>query len=107
MYETQVVEKKSTKKESQLSKSQIDSYTRDGFLVLENFIPDYLCDMLIHRANQLIDELDASEVKSIFSTVNPYHIKDDYFLQSGDQIRFFFEENSFDEFGELKKEKGH
>ena len=42
---------------------------------------------------------------SIFSTHDQNRISDDYFLESGDRIRFFFEEHAFLPDGSLKQNK--
>ncbi len=44
-------------------------------------------------------------VASIFSTREQNRLTDDYFLESGDKIRFFFEEDAFRPDGTLKQSK--
>jgi phytanoyl-CoA hydroxylase len=87
-----------------LSVQQISAYDRDGFLVLENFVTAESCDRLRARAAELVREFDPSVV-SIFSTHEQTRTSDDYFLESGDQIRFFFEEGAFNPDGTLKQSK--
>ena len=87
-----------------LTTDQISVYDRDGFLKLENFVTAESCDRLRARAAELVREFDPSVV-SIFSTHEQTRTSDDYFLESGDQIRFFFEEDAFNPDGTLKQSK--
>src|SRR5438128_1123084 len=88
-----------------LSADQIVAYTRDGFLVLPEFADRAACDCLRTRAEGLVRDFDPSGVVSIFSTREQTRTSDDYFLKSGDKIRFFFEENAFNSDGTLKQSK--
>src|SRR5829696_3369600 len=88
-----------------LSAHLLKQYTADGFLVIENFATDDDCDVLRARAAALVHTFDPAEVVSIFSTHEQNRLTDDYFLTSGDKIRFFFEENAFNADGTLKYKK--
>jgi phytanoyl-CoA hydroxylase len=88
-----------------LTSEQIAAYDRDGFLVLENFVEAQACDRLSARAEELVREFDPQGIVSIFSTHEQTRTSDDYFLESGDKIRFFFEENAFRPDGTLQQSK--
>jgi phytanoyl-CoA hydroxylase len=77
------------------------AYERDGFLVLERMIESAACDALIARADELMRAV-RPETVSVFSTRDQTRTTDDYFLDSGDKIRMFFEEDAFAPDGSLR-----
>src|SRR5256885_4957478 len=88
-----------------MNRDEIPQYERDGFLVLKNFVSHEACDLLRARAVELVQEFDPRGVVSVFSTHEQTRTSDDYFLESGDRVRFFFEENAFNSDGTLRQSK--
>jgi len=88
-----------------LTTEQRDQYDLDGFLVLNDFVDVASCDALRTRAGELVHHFEPSNIISIFSTREQNRRSDDYFLNSGDKIRFFFEEDAFLPDGTLKQSK--
>ena len=73
-----------------LSQSQISSFNKDGYLVVEGFLGQGERENLMNRAKEMIDDFDPSSSHSIFTTNEQERASDEYFLKSGDKIRFFF-----------------
>lgn len=88
-----------------LSSEQKEFYGENGYLVFECMIAPEMCDRLRARAEQLVDDFDATRIRSVFSTKNRTQDRDSYFLNSGSNISFFFEEDAFAPDGSLRQPK--
>jgi phytanoyl-CoA hydroxylase len=88
-----------------LTTLQLTNYQNEGFLVLNDFVDPTECDLLRDRIIEMIREFEPADVASIFSTREQNRIADEYFLNSANNISFFFEENAFSPHGALKQDK--
>lgn len=87
----------------ELSAAMIAAYAEAGVMVLRNFVPLSACNGLRARVAEMLREFDPYSVRSEFSTTRQTQLTDDYFIESGDKIRVFFEAGAFDESGKLKQ----
>ena len=88
-----------------LSTQQLRNYEDEGFLVLNDFVDPKACDDLRGRVVEMIREFDPTGISSIFSTHEQNRVADEYFLNSANNISFFFEEHAFNSDGSLKQDK--
>ena len=77
----------------------VQEYNENGFAHIKGVFSSDQIEELKAEAQDIIKKSDINELKSKFDTS---HRNDDkYFIESGDKIRFFLEQNAFNEEGKL------
>ncbi|MGH0160982.1 UNVERIFIED_CONTAM: hypothetical protein FKN15_040577 [Acipenser sinensis] len=84
-----------------ITEEQIQKYRQDGYLVLEGFFSSEECDVLRERMAVIVERMDVPlHCRTEFSTEQEEQLKTqgsaDYFMSSGNKVRFFFEKGVFD-----------
>ena len=81
------------------------SFAENGVAVFPDVVPADQLDVLRSSIDRLVDEFDPSGVSTVFSTDDQSHGRDEYFLTSGDKVRFFFEDGVLAKDGSLVVDK--
>jgi len=90
---------------SGLTEEQINQFRKDGILVVPGFLEQAEVASIRSACTQLVEDMDPQKHRGIFSTTNHQQASDQYFLESGDKIRYFFEAEAFDKEGNLVMDK--
>ena len=88
-----------------LSADQIKNYNEQGFIVMDEVIPLYEIEAIKKRANKMVNQWAEDSPDHVFTTNDNDRSDDSYFLDSAEQIKCFFEEEAFNEQGQLVQDR--
>ena len=90
-----------------LSPSQLAEFHQNGYLIIPAALTPSTVSSLLQETHSLLSNFDiTNHPKTRFSTGQKSdHVGDDYFLTSGNKIRFFLEEDAVSATGDLTKPK--
>ncbi|WAR24748.1 PAHX-like protein [Mya arenaria] len=77
-----------------LSQEQVKQFWDNGYLVLPDFADEETVEGLKKECHRLVEEMDPAEHNTVFTTLEMKRTSDDYFMTSGDKIRYFFEDGN-------------
>ncbi|KAK1815602.1 hypothetical protein LTR12_009972 [Friedmanniomyces endolithicus] len=92
---------------SYLTEEQLETWETTGYLLLPDALSKDEVAELLSESYKLLNDfsLDDHPMTRFSTGEKSDHVGDDYFLTSSDKVRFFFEEDAFDNDGHLTKPK--
>ncbi len=88
-----------------LTAEQTQRFEDDGFLVVPDFVTAEACADLRRRAEEMVEAWEPGDDRSVFTTEAQERVSTREFLTSGSSAWCFFEEQAFDDGGELLRPK--
>ena len=82
-----------------------DSFADNGVAVFPGAVSGAQLDQFRSAVDDLVSNFDPEGVRTVFSTDDQSHARSDYFLTSGDKIRYFLEDGSVDANGAIVGDK--
>ncbi|XP_033223914.1 phytanoyl-CoA dioxygenase domain-containing protein 1 homolog [Belonocnema kinseyi] len=77
-------------------------FQKDGYVVLEDFLKPEEVEELKSCGEEFTTNLPPEKDRKVFNTLGLQQNKDRYFLESGDKVSYFFENEALEEDGKLK-----
>ena len=77
-----------------LTEEQKNEFEINGYLILNKWWDDVTVKKLRNKVFEILKNEDLSTVKSVFTTKEQDRETDNYFLTSGREVRFFWEEKA-------------
>ena len=88
-----------------LTKSQVQQFDEQGFVVLESLFTVAQVKAVREAALEIVDNFDIDQHRTVFSTSDNDSGRDDYFFDSSEAVHCFLEEGALDADGSLNRPK--